>query len=584
MIMISRAVSKSIVTALVLICGGVSVTAQTQYKEYKRTVSLDSYFTIRGDKNGNLNFSAPSLSAPVAVKVDVQSPPAADSSLRLGQDVVFFGDRLEVGKAVFAYDRIIDLHVDRRGDTTVVEFLTSGDTSRSIMRARQGNVISAFAPIQVRPNQFVRGNVFSVTGDIDVAGEVNKDVVSLFGRVTTGATAVVRGAVVALTGDLKVQKETTVYGSVLSRRARKLYRYQLWSRDREFRIDPDVRYNRVDGLELSMGMSFQDHDSTLPSFWIKGGYAFESARWRYRFGVEQTITKSPVFVVGGEAYRRLASSDDWLLSDYENLAYVVTAREDFKDYYEAEGGVLYTRFRPVQKLTLGIEYRNEQTNWLNAHPRLWAIFGGHKTFRENFSTVDTAYRRHGMAEIDTTRTAGLIFSATYDTRSADSTLDRSGWAIAGALEWSSPDFSSDFDYRRYTLGVTRYQKIHRESMLLLRAMYGGSDGYLPMQKRFFMGGLGTWQGYGHKEYMGTRFWMTNVEYRLMIPGSEFALAAFWDCGQIANDAPINSDVDVKHTIGIAGYIASDFRLSIGKRLDRSNDADPKIYVRLTRPF
>ena len=78
--------------------------------------------------------------------------------------------------------------------------------------------------------------------------------------------------------------------------------------------------------------------------------------------------------------------------------------------------------------------------------------------------------------------------------------------------------------------------------------------------------------------------MTNAEYRVVIPGSDFALAAFWDCGQIANDTRLNGEVDTKNTIGMAGYLGSDFRLSVAKRLDRSEDDAPKIYVRLAHHF
>jgi hypothetical protein len=78
--------------------------------------------------------------------------------------------------------------------------------------------------------------------------------------------------------------------------------------------------------------------------------------------------------------------------------------------------------------------------------------------------------------------------------------------------------------------------------------------------------------------------MTNMEYRFNNPDWDIALATFWDCGQIANDAPIDGNIEVKNTLGFAGYISSDFRLSVGKRLDRSNNADPKIYVRLTKSF
>ena len=121
-------------------------------------------------------------------------------------------------------------------------------------------------------------------------------------------------------------------------------------------------------------------------------------------------------------------------------------------------------------------------------------------------------------------------------------------------------------------------------MLIMRGMYGGSDGYLPIYKRYFLGGLGTLRGYRHKEYMGTRFWMINTEYRTRFPGSDIAAALIWDMGKIGNDTALDSDVDLKHSIGFALTLGDDFRISVAKRLDRSDDNDPRIYDRLTQPF
>ena len=562
----------------------VTAIAQTEYKQFTRGSSLEPLLTLSGDKNGNLTFTSPRLANPVRIQVPLVDSLHADTMLALSGDVVFFEDRIQIGATIFLFTDILDVQVEYSHDTTVVKFLTSTDSSRAIVRLRQGSIIRAFGKVLIDSQQFVRGNVFTVVGDIVVRGEVNKDVVSVFGTVSTASSGVVRGATATMFGGLEVSKNATVYGSMLSPRHKRLRRFQILSRDREFTIDPDIRYNRVDGLTLFLGFAFHDHDSLLPSLWASGGYAFESERWRYKFGLEQTIARSHGLVLGGEAYRLLSSGDDWLLGDYENLANTIIAREDFKDYYEAEGGRVYGRIRPMKHLSLGVDFRSEATHWLDAHPRLWAIFGGHKRFRDNYSTVNTPFRTTGIVEIESTTVAGLNFSATFDTRSTQDTYKSSGWFAQGNLEWSDAGFGSDFDYSRYAVSLTRYQKIHHESMLLLRAMYGGSDGYLPMHKRIYLGGLGTWQGYGHKEFMGSRFWMTNAEYRVIIPGSDIALSAFWDCGQIANDAPLNAEIDTKHTIGMAGYLGSSFRISVAKRLDRSEDDAPKIYARLTRHF
>lgn len=574
---------------LVLALAMVTVSAQTEYKEFKKGAALKPLFTLKGDKSGLLIISSPRLLQEVATRYAVGdtaanpsgSPlPSGDSVLMLTNGVVFYTDRMTAGNMDFVYSDIVDFRIEDIKDTTAVVFLTSPDSTRSITRLRQGNIIRAFAPVVVDSQQFVRGGIFTVTGNITIAGEVNKDVVSLFGRVVTTAGGVVRGGTATLFGHLEVSKGSTVYGSLVSPRRKLMRRFQLMSRDRELSIDPDIRYNRVDGLSNFVGLKFQDHDSLLPSFWAKGGYAFASKRWRYKFGIEQTIARGRSMVVGAEVYQQLASDDDWILSDYENLAFVIFAREDFKDYFEAKGGRLYAGIRPFPQARLRVEYRNEATHWLDAHPRLWAIFGGNKRFRDNFSSVDQTARVTGMAEIESTTVAGLNFSAEFDTRSKIGVYNHSAWHLAANLEWSNRDLGSDFEFKRYTLALTRYQKIHKESMLMLKARFGGSDGYLPMHRQFYAGGLGSWQGYKHKEYSGDGFWTTSAEYRMKIPGEDFALSAFWDCGQIAQDGYPSRIAEVKHSIGMAGYLGSSFRLSVAKRLDRADNDAPKIYVRL----
>ena len=189
-----------------------------------------------------------------------------------------------------------------------------------------------------------------------------------------------------------------------------------------------------------------------------------------------------------------------------------------------------------------------------------------------------------MDEIDTTSNAALHFMVDFDTRDSEDPFSKSAVAVTGELEWSNPDLNSDFDYRRYTLSLRRYQKLNRHTMLLARVMYGGSDGYLPMYKRFFLGGLNTLRGYFTKEYMGTRFWMGNAEYRFSFPHSDLALSVLYDVGQIANDRKLDDQVDIKQSLGVALYVGSDTRVSVARRLDRSHDNEPRLYARLSHVF
>jgi hemolysin activation/secretion protein len=172
----------------------------------------------------------------------------------------------------------------------------------------------------------------------------------------------------------------------------------------------------------------------------------------------------------------------------------------------------------------------------------------------------------------------------YDTRREGDWYGSSSWAFSTDLEWSHPDFNSDFDYRRYMMNLRRYHRISREVFLILRAIYGGSDGCLPMHKRFYLGGLGTLRGYAHKEFSGTKFWMLNGEYQFGFPRSSFALSMMYDLGQITDGGSFDQSVELYQSIGAAFYLTEENRISIHRRLDRSEGNGPRIYVRLDHVF
>jgi len=440
-------------------------------------------------------------------------------------------------------------------------------------------------PVKIEEDEFVRGLVLSIGGDIEVFGEVNKDVISLFGNVYVAPAAVARGDVVSVSGKIDVASDASVYGELYSgseyftKRSHRFYR-----REKTGAVTGSFVYNRVDGATPKLKVSFHDADSLLPTVWAEAGYAFASSRWRIDLGLEQMILRRRPLSVGGAYYRRLASEDDWLLDDAENTGFALLVTEDYKDYWEAEGGTAWVKFIPIKKLELTARYRYEETNWLRSHRQLWSLFGGDKRFKRNFERVPAPYRTMSIPEIDTTANGAVSFSADYDTRNQTDPFTKSAWHASGDFEYSHPDLSSDFNYRRYTLSVARYQLVHRRSMVLLRGMFGGSDGNLPMYKRFYLGGLGTLRGYKFKEYMGSRFWMLNAEYRIAFPKTDLAASLIYDVGQIANDTKLSNGTDVKHSLGVSLWIGDDFKVNLAKRLDRSYDDNPQVYVRFDHVF
>lgn len=554
------------------------------YQDYRQNPDKTEFFTLTFDSE-TLQLTYPDGNEDRDLSFRLNSVKTQARPVRLSSRVEIDDSGIVIDDFRLNFDQITDLRVDKSGRMNRVTFYRRTAEGADPARVRRGNIISPFEDVSVEVADFVRGAVFTVAGNVDVFGEVNKDVVSLFGDIFVGPDAVARGDLASITGRVQVAKEASVYGEIFTGTQRhEGSSRRFYSRTKEVELAPLIDYNRVDGFSLAGNLRFVDNDSIYPSVTAEYGYAFASKRTRWRFGLEQMLWRRLPLAIGGEAYRELKTEDDWLISRQENLFFTLLWTEDFRDYYDTEGARAYLRAHPFEHATAEIGYRYDETGWLKAHRNLWSLFGGDKLFPRNYHRVDEPLRSQGIAELDSTTNAFVTLAASYDSRDLENPFDFAAWAVDGWLEWSNPDFSSDFDYRRYQLNVRRYQPVNRRTMLLARLVVGGSDGYLPMYKRFYLGGLGTVRGYKHKEYTGTRFWLANGEYRFRFPHSDVAVSLMYDVGQIANDAKLSNDIEIKQSLGGALYIGDDFHISLSKRLDGSDDPSVQFYARIEHRF
>lgn len=554
------------------------------YKDYKSIRNQEELFDITVEKD-EIIITIADENADKYETIDINEIGKSNSVITFGQLLEFNPKSIILNGKSIDYKDISTILSDGDDDSFSLTFYRNKKESDKPSRFRKGNLIEFGDKTIIEEDDFIRGFIFSVNGNIEIFGETNKDVISLFGEVYVGPKGVVRGNIITLNTRIDIAKDASIYGEVYSgKKQRSLGKHYFYRSDDEFSLSLSFNYNKVDGLSFLTGVGYKDDDSLLPTLWAKTGYAFASERSRYFIGLEQILYRAYPLSIGGEIYRRLASNDNWLLHDHENITFAFMAAEDFKDYYEAEGGTAFIKFKPFNKVTLETRYRFERTNWLNSHSGLWAVFGANKDFDANFETVPDLYRSPSITEIDTTENGTLAFKLNYDNTNEEKPYEYSGWYFDLAYEKSHPDFESDFDYTRYQTTLTRLQKINRRTLIKLSGTYGDSDGYLPMYKKFYLGGLGTLRGYNHKEFMGNKFWMTNIEYLLNFPRSDFGLSLFWDAGQITEGDSFGDDDDVKQNIGVGLLFDNDLRVNIATRLDGAESGKVKTYVRLTRTF
>ena len=346
-------------------------------------------------------------------------------------------------------------------------------------------------------------------------------------------------------------------------------------------------YNRVDGFLFHFQYDVSKYRTLGSGIAIKTmlAYGTENKRIQYEFGFERGFFgKNFRFAPGFEIYDKTFSEDEWIISpDFENSLSALLLHEDFMDFYRLQGYGGYVKQKFFRALELKAGYYEEQQSSLRRRTD-WALFGGHKKFRENPPIQEGNFR-------------GIKGQIVLDTRDSRRAPER-GWYLQALAEYFPNDFTSDYYYQRYILDFRRYQPISDGEILRFRIRLGDSRGDLPVQKWFDFGGISTLRGYRYKSFTGTRMALANLEYFLKwdeigwkpdIPLMDaFNLILFADAGSAwASSGKQFADLtyrDFASDVGIAlANSDGQIRLNFAKRTDRGFDS-MRITFRLRQPF
>jgi outer membrane protein assembly factor BamA len=356
-------------------------------------------------------------------------------------------------------------------------------------------------------------------------------------------------------------------------------------------------FTPVGGLAPAIGFSATAFDTQHFNHTYVEGYAtyrFGSDKWGYSFGVERPLFRTPRVFVGAEIHDILASDDRWRVSVDEQSLVAMAFRNTFRDYYRRRGYQLNAalQFHPQHELLASWQQDRHEAVFNETD---FSFFRDDHIFRPNASITEGRIRSGVIGYLWDSRGLGRErLKRTYRRHLLDDLYGSSGGGRPGwRFEWTSEIAGGDFDFRRHILNLRRYTRLSPNQAINARLLAGFSDGMLPPQRLFGLGGIGSVHGYRFKEALGEKMALANVEYKLSLRrdgdlrnGVNGVL--FFDAGRVYRPAltvegPIlGSRSDWLKGIGV-GLEAGDVRLDFGWRLD-DIPRSLQVLLRFTRPF
>jgi len=375
-----------------------------------------------------------------------------------------------------------------------------------------------------------------------------------------------------------------------------------------FRLVPDLGdredwFTPVDGFVPSLGFSAAvfDHREFNHAY-VHGHLSLKTASHRagYALGFERPIFRTTKLYVGGELHDLTASDDQWQLSSTEASLAAIGPRKSFRDYYRRRGLQINAALRVHPQAELLFAWRRERQENLIVESD-FSFWNDEEPFRPNLTAADgtlSAIVIGGSLDGDSFDRESL--GATYRRHLLerpfgerlefpDGRHDASPiWRIDWTSEISAPaGLRSDFDFKRHIVSGRARVPISEHQDFGARVIGGWSDGLLPPQRQFAIGGLGSVHGYAFKEQRGTTLTLMNLEYSLGWRNN-FEIVGFFDAGhatfQHVSFIPEAAPRDIGWLKGVGfGIAIAGARLDFGYKLG-AIPSSLQVTLRLGRTF
>ncbi len=426
--------------------------------------------------------------------------------------------------------------------------------------------------------ELIEGDAIAVLGDVEVYGKVKGDVVSVFGDVFLDSTAIVGGDVISVTGDIITNDDVEIDGESFPGILYQNYEPTIkLGEGKTAQLSFDLGYNRVAGLNPKLGVDFHDYTYQLPDIKIKGGYAFAAKYWQYDFRLKQQIFDRFALKFGGAFYQLYDNSDRWVIRNWENSMGAFLLKEDFWDIYRRKGFSAFIEQWIGYNNRLRLDYYADSYSIPRKNTN-WSLFGGKKTFRENYSfwLPDSTAIKDSEGEL-----RSMVFS--YELNNLTPIEEPySGWRIYLEYESAGNGLGGDFDFNRWWGIFQRLQPLNAKQHLNLRVAIGFSKDNLPIERQFCLGGIGTMRGYDYDKFRGNYAFLSNLEYNIEFPDL-MTIIPFFDIGKAAYGRRNFRSEKLHSDIGMGFRFMDKLRINLAKPTDDPN-SDLKITIRAEIPF
>jgi outer membrane protein assembly factor BamA len=348
-------------------------------------------------------------------------------------------------------------------------------------------------------------------------------------------------------------------------------------------------FSPVDGFAPALGLSgtiFDQRRFNHTYIEAMASWKFGPDRPGYAIGVSQPFLVSPRLFAGAEIFDLTASDDAWRISPLEQSLVSLGFRNSYRDYYRRRGFQVHTALRVTQAMELMAAWRDERHESLAVATDVSA-FKRDELFRQNPSVDEGDHRALVVGySWDSRGFETEALAQTYGRHQLDQPFGaaasvESGWRIDWSSEISHPSFGSDFDYTRHVLSARGWMPVGPRQRLGARLIGGWSDGEVPLQREFALGGFGSVRGYQFKEARGRDMVLLNIEYGVTLfrHGRLLGLA---DAGRVFEPFEGSRDSWL-NGVGVGWAFNDDLRIECGWRADAIPHS-LQVVVRLAPPF